>query len=61
MLAGTGALASRDSFAPADAHSSLATWLLALALACAIAELFVRARRRDVERAAVAAVARKAA
>ena len=43
-----GGLASRESFQPlTDARSALAPWLLALALAAAIAELFVRRRRRD--------------
>jgi hypothetical protein len=48
-LAGSGRLASRDGFRPrGDIHSPLAPWLLALAIAAAIAELFVR-RRRSVD------------
>jgi hypothetical protein len=45
MLAGTGGLAARESFSPIDAHSWISPWLLGLALALAIAELFVRRRR----------------
>jgi hypothetical protein len=45
-LAGSGGLASRESFRPrSDTHSVWAPWLLALAIAAAIAELFVRRRR----------------
>jgi hypothetical protein len=45
-LAGTGRLASRESFRPrGDIRSDLAPWLLGLAIAAAIAELFVRRRR----------------
>jgi hypothetical protein len=47
-LEGKGALAPRTAFAPlTDARSDLAPWLLALALASAIAELFLRRRRRN--------------
>jgi hypothetical protein len=47
-LGRTGGLAARESFQPlTDARSDLAPWLLALALAAAIAELFVRRRRKD--------------
>ena len=46
-LAGKGGLASRQVFQPeTDAHSALAPWLFALALAAAIAELFARRRAR---------------
>ena len=46
MLGGRGGLAPREAFRPrGDAHSSLAPWLLGLALVCAIAELFVRRRK----------------
>jgi hypothetical protein len=45
-LAGPPSLASRDAFRPrGDIRSGLAPWLLALALAAAITELFVRRRR----------------
>ena len=45
-LAGSGGLAPREAFKPrSDVHSSLAPWLLGLAIAAAIAELFVRRRR----------------
>lgn len=48
LLRGTGGLAPREAFKPrSDVHSSLAPWLMALAIAAAIAELFVR-RRRNV-------------
>lgn len=47
-LEGRGGLAPREAFQPlSDAHSGLAPWLFALALAAAIAELFVRRRARD--------------
>jgi hypothetical protein len=47
-LEGKGGLAPRNAFQPmTDAHSELAPWLFALALAAAIAELFVRRRARD--------------
>jgi hypothetical protein len=47
-LEGKGGLASRSAFRPlTDAHSDLAPWLFALALAAAIAELLVRRRGRD--------------
>jgi hypothetical protein len=43
-----GGLAPREAFQPlTDARSDLAPWLLVLALTAAIAELFVRRRRRD--------------
>ena len=49
-LAGSGRLAAREDFQPRrDVRSSLAPWLLGLAIAAAIAELFVR--RRKVARA----------
>ena len=52
-LAGTGGLASRDSFRPrGDLRSSLAPWLLGIAIAAAIAELFVRRRRAMAQQAA---------
>jgi aerotolerance regulator-like protein len=42
-LEGRGGLAPRSAFQPlTDAHSDLAPWLFALAIAAAIAELFVR-------------------
>lgn len=45
-LAGSGGLASRDAFRPrGDIRSELAPWLLAFAIALAIAELFLRAQR----------------
>jgi hypothetical protein len=44
-LEGKGGLAPREAFQPlTDARSELAPWLFALALAAAIAELFVRRR-----------------
>lgn len=47
-LAGQGALASRDAFQPrSDVRSGLAPWLIGLAVAAAIAELFVRRRRAE--------------
>jgi hypothetical protein len=47
-LEGKGGLAPRAAFQPlTDAHSDLAPWLFALAIAAAIAELFVRRRGRD--------------
>ena len=45
MLTGNGGLAPREAFAPIDAHSWLSPWLLGLALALAIAELFLRGRK----------------
>jgi hypothetical protein len=46
-LEGQGGLAPRAAFQPlTDVHSDLAPWLFALALATAIAELFVRRRGR---------------
>ena len=45
-----GGLAPRAAFQPlTDAHSELAPWLFALALAAAIAELFVRRRATDTK------------
>jgi hypothetical protein len=47
-LEGKVGLAPREAFQPlTDAHSPLAPWLLALALAAAIGELFVRRRARN--------------
>lgn len=47
-LEGKGGLAPRAAFQPlTNAHSDLAPWLFALALATAIGELFVRRRGRD--------------
>ncbi len=47
LLAGSRGLAQRDAFRPRDdVRSTLAPWLLGLALVVAIAELFVR-RKRD--------------
>jgi hypothetical protein len=47
-LEGKGGLAPRSAFQPlTDAHSDLAPWLFALAIAAAVAELFVRRRARD--------------
>jgi hypothetical protein len=52
-LEGKGGLAPRAAFQPlTDAHSDLAPWLFALALAAAIGELFVRRRGRDADRVA---------
>jgi hypothetical protein len=48
-LEGKGRFAPREAFQPlTDTHSDLAPWLFALALAAAIAELFVRRRGRDM-------------
>jgi len=45
-----GGLAPRSAFQPlTDAHSDLAPWLFSLALAAAIAELFVRRRTKDTK------------
>jgi hypothetical protein len=61
MLAGNGGLAPREAFAPVDAHSWLAPWLLGLALALAVAELFVRGRKAvRISRAGSASVRRAA-
>lgn len=47
-LAGRGGLASRDAFSPRDdVRSTLAPWLLGLAMLAAIAELFVRRRKSE--------------
>jgi hypothetical protein len=52
-LEGTRGLAPRSAFQPVtDAHSDLAPWLFALAIAAAIAELFVRRRGRDAKEVA---------
>jgi hypothetical protein len=49
-LEGKGGLAPRSAFQPlTDAHSDLAPWLFALAIAAAIVELFVRRRGRDAK------------
>jgi hypothetical protein len=49
-LEGKGGLAPRNAFQPVtDARSEVAPWLFALALAAAIAELFVRRRARDTK------------
>ena len=49
-LEGRGGLASRSAFQPlTDAHSDLAPWLFGLAIAAAIAELFVRRRGRGAQ------------
>jgi hypothetical protein len=49
-LEGKGGLAPRAAFQPlTDAHSELAPWLFALAMAAAIAELFVRRRATDTK------------
>jgi hypothetical protein len=49
-LEGKGGLAPRAAFQPlTDAHSDLAPWLFALAIAAAIAELVVRRRGRDAQ------------
>lgn len=52
-LAGRGGLASRESFRPrGDQRSAIAPWLLGIAIAAAVAELFVRRRRAVVQHAA---------
>ena len=49
-LEGKGGFAPRAAFQPlTDAHSDLAPWLFALAIAAAIAELVVRRRGRDAQ------------
>jgi hypothetical protein len=49
-LEGKGGLAPGTAFEPlTDARSNLAPWLLALALAAAIAELFLRRRRKEAD------------
>jgi hypothetical protein len=49
-LTDTGSLASRDAFAPVtNTRSTIAPWLFALAIAAAIAELFVRRRRANAD------------
>jgi hypothetical protein len=60
-LEGKGGLAPREAFQPlSDAHSGLAPWLFALAIAAAIAELFVRRRARDTQLAEVRSSSPKA-
>jgi len=64
LLKGEGGLAPREAFKPrGDIHSSLAPWLIALAIIAAIAELFVRGRRnaRAVQSARPDSSARRAA
>jgi hypothetical protein len=52
-LKGQGALAARDAFLPrGDVRSDLAPWLIGLAIAAAIAELFVRRRKAEYATAA---------
>jgi hypothetical protein len=59
-LEGKSGLAPRAAFQPlTDAHSDLAPWLFALALAAAIAELFVRRRARHAR--ALAGIAKTSA
>ena len=49
-LEGKGGFAPREAFEPvADVRSALATWLFALAIAVAVAELFVRRRGRNAQ------------
>jgi len=63
-LVGSGGLAPREAFPPrSDIRSTLAPWLIALAIVAAIAELFVRRRRNiaQVEARNAAASARRAA
>jgi hypothetical protein len=60
-LAGNGGLAPREAFQPlSDVRSELAPWLLALAMAAAIAELFVRRRRRSVNASEKVSASREA-
>lgn len=57
-LTGTGGLAPRDAFRPrTDARSSLAPWLLGLAIVAALAELLLRRRSIPVKANRVRAVA----
>ena len=52
-LAGNGGLAPREAFRPrGDLRSAIAPWLLGIAIAAGIAELFVRRRRTVVPEAA---------
>ncbi len=63
-LTGTGGKASRDAFRPRrDVHSTLAPWLFALAIAAAVAEIFLRRRATSVApvRRSSSAVAAEAA
>ena len=57
-LTGTGGMAPRDAFRPrTDVRSSLAPWLLGLAIAAALAELILRRRSSSVTVNRVRAVA----
>jgi hypothetical protein len=48
QLSGSAGLAARGAFqSPSDTRSTLAPWLLGLAILAAIAELLVRRRARD--------------
>ena len=52
-LAGQGGLAPREAFrSRSDIRSAMAPWLLGIAIAAAIAELFVRRRRVASQQAA---------
>lgn len=52
-LTGSGGLAPREAFRPrGDVRSAIAPWLLGIAIAAGIAELFVRRRRTVVPEAA---------
>jgi len=54
-LSGRGRLAPRDAFTPRDdVRSTLASWLLGLALIAALAELVVRRRKSEAEAPATA-------
>jgi hypothetical protein len=60
-LEGKGGLAPRDAFQPrTDTRSELAPWLFALAIAAAIAELFVRRRRTNPKTVAENRLSREA-
>ena len=60
-LEGKGGLAPREAFQPlTDSHSELAPWLFALAMAVAIAELFVRRRRANAKTLAENRMSREA-
>jgi len=59
-LTGSGGLAPRTAFQPrTDSRSLLAPWLLVLAIAAAVAELFVRRRARESATAERASSARE--
>jgi hypothetical protein len=61
-LAGSGGLASQESFsARGDVRSELARWLLALAIALAVAELLVRRRKTSMTAAARTSAMERAA